>query len=73
METRNKTGTLITVALAGAAVGAILGILFAPDKGSATRSKLVGGARKLASTLNPQLGSTLEERMDKHEKEPSNR
>lgn len=68
METRNNTGTLLTIALAGAAVGAILGILFAPEKGSVTRAKLVGGAKKLASTINPKLEASLEERMDKHEK-----
>jgi gas vesicle protein len=73
METRNNTSTLITVAIAGAAVGAILGILFAPDKGSVTRGKLAGSAKKLASTLNPQLGASLEERMDRHEKNPSGR
>jgi len=34
-----KGNTLITF-LAGAAVGAILGILYAPDKGTVTREKL---------------------------------
>ncbi len=68
METRNNTTTLVTIAIAGAAVGAILGILFAPEKGSITRSKLAGGAKKLANTLNPTLGNSLEERMDRHEK-----
>jgi gas vesicle protein len=36
---KNGNNTLITF-LAGAAVGAILGILYAPDKGSVTREKL---------------------------------
>jgi gas vesicle protein len=68
METRNNTTALVTIALAGAAVGAILGILFAPEKGSVTRGKLVSGAKNLASTLNPALGNSLEERMNRHEK-----
>ncbi|MEI9956176.1 MAG: YtxH domain-containing protein [Ferruginibacter sp.] len=34
------TSKLITGILAGAAVGAILGILFAPDKGASTRKKI---------------------------------
>jgi gas vesicle protein len=38
--TRNNTATIVTVALAGAAAGALLGILFAPDKGSVTRSRI---------------------------------
>jgi gas vesicle protein len=73
METKNNTNTLITIALAGAAVGAILGILFAPDKGSVTRSKLAGSAKKLASTINPVLSASLEDRKDHLEKSPSTR
>jgi gas vesicle protein len=70
METKNNTSTFLTIALAGAAVGALLGILFAPDKGSVTRSKLAGSAKKLADTINPTLGASLEERMDHREKAP---
>jgi gas vesicle protein len=36
-----QTGKILLGVLAGAAVGASLGILFAPDKGSVTRKKIV--------------------------------
>jgi gas vesicle protein len=70
METpRNNTATLVTVALAGAAAGALLGILFAPDKGSITRSKLTGRARQLAGDLTESLG--IRRYSEEHAKTPA--
>ncbi|HKO75833.1 MAG TPA: YtxH domain-containing protein [Flavobacterium sp.] len=39
----NNTGNTIVAILVGAAIGAGIGILFAPDKGSKTREKLKDG------------------------------
>ncbi|PWA06938.1 YtxH domain-containing protein [Flavobacterium psychrotolerans] len=39
----NNTGNTLIALLAGAAVGAGIGILFAPDKGTNTRAKLKEG------------------------------
>ena len=39
----NNTGNVLVALLAGAAIGAGIGILFAPDKGSKTRGKIKDG------------------------------
>lgn len=40
MKNANNTGKVIGAIVLGAAIGGILGILFAPDKGSETRKKI---------------------------------
>lgn len=67
--TRNNTATLVTVALAGAAAGALLGILFAPDKGSVTRSRISGRARQIAGNLTETLG--IRRHAEEHAKTPA--
>lgn len=47
----NNTGKIITAIAVGAAAGAILGILFAPDKGSETRKKINKQRKKIADEL----------------------
>jgi gas vesicle protein len=39
----NNTGNVVVALLAGVAIGAGIGILFAPDKGSKTREKIKDG------------------------------
>jgi gas vesicle protein len=39
----NNTGNTLLALLTGAAIGAGIGILFAPEKGSKTRAKIKGG------------------------------
>jgi len=54
-----KSGTIVAV-LAGAAVGAALGILFAPDEGKNTRKKIKDGAAEKADELKNKVGDFTE-------------
>lgn len=48
METSNTIGKQIVGLLVGAAIGTILGVLFAPNKGSRTRGRMSTRARYIA-------------------------
>lgn len=51
----NRTSKIITAFAAGAAAGAILGVLFAPGKGSDTREKIKDKAKQLSGDLEEKL------------------
>lgn len=54
----SNTGQTLIALLTGAAIGAGLGILYAPDKGSKTRDKLSKEAKKAQRKLNQQIQET---------------
>ncbi len=55
-----STGKLITGILAGAAAGAILGVLFAPDKGSETRAKIAQKSSELTDAIKEGYSKVAE-------------
>jgi len=54
----SNTGQTILALLTGAAIGAGIGILYAPDKGSKTRSKIDKERKKAQKNLNKQFHDT---------------
>lgn len=61
MGQSNNTGKVIGALLLGAAVGSILGILFAPEKGSKTRKKILDKGDDLTEAMKDKLDDFLEE------------
>ncbi len=47
----NSTNKILTALAAGIAIGGVLGILFAPDKGENTRKKIADNGKKLSDSL----------------------
>ncbi|WP_432412306.1 YtxH domain-containing protein [Rasiella sp. SM2506] len=54
----SNTGQTLLALLTGAAIGAGIGILYAPDKGSNTRSKIDKERKKAQKKLNKQYHDT---------------
>ncbi len=50
-----NTGKTLLAVLAGVATGAVLGVMFAPDKGSASRKKLYKKGEALADALEERI------------------
>lgn len=54
------TGKIVLSIAAGVAVGAIIGVLFAPDKGSATRKKIAQKRDNIVDGLNEKVNELLD-------------
>ena len=55
-----NSGKIITAFVLGAAVGAALGILFAPDKGSETRKKINEEGKKMSDAIKNRFNEMKE-------------
>jgi gas vesicle protein len=56
----NNSGKILAAAAAGIAAGAVLGILFAPDKGTETRKKITDQGKKIADGVKEKLNKGKE-------------
>jgi gas vesicle protein len=61
----NNSGNTIVAILAGVAIGAGIGILFAPDKGSKTREKLKDGFDDAKHNLQDKFHDVSEKLINK--------
>lgn len=61
MENTNNSEKVIGALLIGTMVGGVLGILFAPEKGSDTRKRITSKADDFTSGLQDKFNSFLDE------------
>lgn len=61
------SGKVLLGVLAGVATGAVLGILFAPDKGSSTRKKIAKKSDEYAEELGVKFDKIMDSISDKFE------
>jgi gas vesicle protein len=55
-----NSGKILTALVVGAAVGAVLGVLFAPDKGSETRKKINDEGKKMSDAIRNKFNEMKE-------------
>ena len=58
---KDSSGKVLAGFIIGAAVGAIAGILFAPDKGKVTRKKIADKASETGNTVKETLSEKLDD------------
>ncbi|MES2555878.1 MAG: YtxH domain-containing protein [Bacteroidota bacterium] len=67
MEDSNNTGKIVVALLVGVAIGGVLGVLFAPDKGSVTRKKLLSRGEDLKDAVSEKLSGMMDHTEEKAE------
>ena len=61
-----KPGNVVLGVVGGLAAGAVLGVLFAPDKGSNTRKKIADKGNDLKDSLKDSLGGLITKAKDEY-------
>ena len=62
-----KTSQVVLGVAGGIAVGAVLGVLFAPDKGSKTRKKILDAGKEYTENLKGEFGDLYQDVSNKYE------
>jgi gas vesicle protein len=60
MENAGKTGRFLGALMLGSAVGAAIGVLYAPDKGERTRRKLMAKGTDMTDALSEKFNTFLD-------------
>ena len=60
-NTSNNNGKVFLALLGGVAIGALLGVLLAPDKGSETRKRMADEAKKAAGKAGEKIKEKIRE------------
>lgn len=63
-----NTGKVLLGILAGAATGALLGVLFAPHKGAVTRKKIIRTTGNYTDEVKDKINEVLEVILEKFDK-----
>ena len=66
------SGKVLLGLLAGVAAGALLGVLFAPDKGSVTRTKITKKGEDYVDSLKEKFNELIEDLSEKFDKVKDN-
>ena len=61
MKNSSDTMKVIGALVIGAATGATLGVLFAPNKGSKTRKNIVGSAKKMTRNFKEKIDDEIKD------------
>jgi gas vesicle protein len=62
-----ESGKVVLGVLAGVAIGAVLGILLAPEKGSVTRNQILNKGEDFTNDLTRKFDSFIDEASRKYE------